>query len=598
MLTKDMIIDNKYKILDEIGSGGMSTVYRATVERSGKIWAVKEVKITETDDEIARQCLRTEIEILKNLNHSAIPQKIRTKIPEIADVIDNGDDGMIIIMDYIDGNSLDEVMKNKGPQSEEKVVSWAEQLCEVLGYLHSKKIIYRDMKPSNVMLRKNNEVAIIDFGTAKEYQTSSGETTGLGTAGYAAPEQYGDFGRTDARTDVFCLGMTMYSLLTGKDPRKEFIPDTSILKVNPSFSPGLDQIIRKCTRKDPDERYQSCEELLYYLQNYKIIDKGSRRKKIVKMSLFISCLAVSAISGMCGYLLNLQAKALAAGNYKDLIDSASAITINTLEEDYSEKYDEKVNLYRQAIAIADKSGEKDAYLGILETYKENDGDAPVFTKAEAEEISSLIKTNKSALEANMENYVDICYEIGKLYWYYYDTDNQMTKSIYAVNWFQLVTENADTQNYNQKKLGLAKVYAQIGTFYKKVIDLTTMETIEDSEYIQLFENIRNMVDEIASDSSESDIVRLELLGMARFALRQYAIDFKRAFENSSIENGQERMMKLYEQIALQLSTINVENYAKESQVYSKKTEIQEYMSATEKAIQDAYRTSGKETETS
>lgn len=530
-------------------------------------------------------------------NGSVVPPHLRSKIPSIADVIEEKDGSLIIVMDFIEGDSVKKVLEKKGVISEERVIRWSKQLCEILAFLHSKEIIYRDVKPENIMYQKEtDEVAIIDFGTASTYQRLTDGTTALGSRGYSAPEQC-NTQQTDARTDIYCLGRTMYSLLTGIDLglKENQAIDTSDLKEkNPAVSSALCRIITKCTQISQENRYQSCEELLYAFET---ITKD-RKKDIAKMCVFISFLSLSVVSGIFGYLLNLQAKALATDNYKDLIDSASAIIINTLDENYAERYDEKIHLYQQAIAVAEKSGEKDAYLGILETYKENDRDAPVFTKDEAEEISNLIKMHKAVLEVNMESYVDICYEIGKLYWYYYDTDNQMTKSIYAVNWFQIVTENADVKNYNQKKLGLAKVYAEIGTFYKKVIDLTTMETIEDSEYIRLFENIRNMVDEIASDSSESDIVRLELLGMARFALRQYAIDFKRAFENSSIENGKEKMMKLYDQIALQLSTINVENYAKESTVYIKKAEIQKYMSATEKAIQDAYHASGKETETS
>ena len=592
MLTKDMIIDNKYKILDEIGSGGMSTVYRATVERSGKIWAVKEVKITETDDAIARQCLKTEIEILKNLNHSAIPQKIRTKIPEIADVIDNGDDGMIIIMDYIDGDSLDEVLKAKGPQSEEKVVYWAEQLCEVLGYLHSKKIIYRDMKPSNVMLRKNNEVAIIDFGTAKEYQTSSGETTGLGTAGYAAPEQYGDFGRTDARTDVFCLGMTMYSLLTGKDPRKEFIPDTSILKVNASFSPGLDHIIRKCTRKDPDERYQSCEELLYYLQNYKIIDKGSRKKKVVKLCLFISCLALSAISGTCGYLLGLQAKTLATDNYQEFMKQADTIIIDNEndKEHTAEKYAKKISLYQQAVAVPDKSGEKEAYLALLETYKQDDN---VFSENELSELTSLINQNEASLKVNPENYLDICYETGNLLWYYYNDKSQMTKAKRAKPWFDLMLsyisqnpEDTKIQDYqnnpeNIKKLDLAESYKEIGSFYDEIAS-RIKEGRDDGAYQKLFRNMELLINNLErKDKEKTMIVRLELIEMIRYALDKYAADFNRdGITKPEINLLYTRMYKAFEEIEIDES----------HPLYEKWKNIEKNIPDTEREIEIAYRT--------
>ena len=101
------------------------------------------------------------------------------------------------------------------------MIKWAKQLCDVLGYLHSQNppIIYRDMKPANIMLKPDGNVVLIDFGTAREYKENNIEdTTCLGTMGYAAPEQFGGMGQTDARTDIYCLGATMYHLVTGMNP--------------------------------------------------------------------------------------------------------------------------------------------------------------------------------------------------------------------------------------------------------------------------------------------------------------------------------------------------------------------------------------------
>ncbi|MBD5143046.1 MAG: serine/threonine protein kinase [Ruminococcus sp.] len=601
MLTRDTIIDNKYKILDEIGHGGMSTVYRATVERSGKIWAVKEVRISETDDKIAKECLQAEIDTLRNLNRSAIPEKIRYKIPEIADIIDNGDNNLIIVMDYIEGVSLDKVIEKKGAQSEEKVVNWAMQLCEVLGYLHSKKIIYRDMKPSNVMLKKNNEVAIIDFGTAKKYEYS-GETQGLGTIGFAAPEQHGQFGRTDERTDIYCLGKTMYTLLTGIDPRKSLVIDTSIRKVNPSFSPGLDQIIKKCTQHNPDDRYQSCEELLYYLKEYKEIDKGSRKKKILKVGMFFTSIAICIACGIYGYSLNEQAKALATDTYQELLTQADMIILDA--EDNSEnsknktdeKYNQKINLYTEAISVPDKAGKLDAYLALIETYKEDDN---IFTEEELTQLNYLVTQNETALKANPENYIEICYEIGNLLWYYYDDTNQMTKSKRAVKWFKLmldyINENQENEiilNYqkdteNSKKLGLAESYEEIGAFYEEIAG-QIKQGKDDGAYKNLFWNLQNLMDKLTTkDREKTMIVRLELLEMVRYSLHRYATDFKRdGIEETSAKS-------LYKRVQNVLNTIDLD---KTHPLYSKFEEIKANMEDTENAIQNAYGTTVKETE--
>ncbi|MDE7121438.1 MAG: serine/threonine protein kinase, partial [Oscillospiraceae bacterium] len=444
-----------------------------------------------------------------------------------------------------------------------------------------------------------------DFGTAKKYEFDSGETTGLGTAGFAAPEQYGGHGRTDARTDIFCLGMTMYALLTGIDPQKDFIPETSIRKVNPEFPPGLDQIIQKCTRKNPDERYQSCEELLYYLERYKEIDKSSRKKKVMKVSLFISCLAVSLISGVCGGLLHLQAQAMATDNYKELIDEANAITLTYSDDEDSEEneeYAQKIALYEQAIEVSGKAGDKNAYLGIFEAYLENDGYDAVFDEKEIEHMKKLMLNYKADLQANPEDYADVCYEIGELYWwYYYDDKNEIVRQQEAVKWFQRVIENTG-EDYDAKKLELATAYSEIGSTLQELTALSTKGNVDDDTYKQLFDNIKNMVDEIGSSTNTRDIVHLEMLEMARVVLRQYVYDFKRVFmkdrENLPEKPGREKIVGLYKEIDRQLHTIDIDSYTEDTAVKKKYTEIEENMKETKEKIEEIYSIQIKGTEIS
>ena len=178
MLEVGSILDGKYKILNVIGRGGMSVVYLAINERANKTWAVKEVrKDGGNDRSVVSQNLLAETEMLKKLDHP--------NLPAIVDVIDQ-DDCFIIVMDYIEGNSLLDLLEERGRQEQDQVVEWAKQLCDVLGYLHTRNppIIYRDVKPANVMLRPSGNVALVDFGTAREYkQTGEGDTAWLGTRG-------------------------------------------------------------------------------------------------------------------------------------------------------------------------------------------------------------------------------------------------------------------------------------------------------------------------------------------------------------------------------------------------------------------------------
>lgn len=178
------------------------------------------------------------------------------------------EDSFIIIMDYVQGNSLNKALEEYGAQPQEYVIEWAKQLCDVLGYLHSRQppIIYRDMKPANIMLKPDGNVTLIDFGTAREFKEKNlADTTCLGTVGYAAPEQFGGMGQTDARTDIYCLGATLYHLVTGCNPSEPPYEMKPIREINPSLSGGLERIILKCTQRNPEDRYQSAAELMYAL---------------------------------------------------------------------------------------------------------------------------------------------------------------------------------------------------------------------------------------------------------------------------------------------------------------------------------------------
>ncbi|MDR0499681.1 MAG: serine/threonine protein kinase [Coriobacteriales bacterium] len=239
MLEIGAIVDNKYKVLNKIGQGGMSVVWLVMNERANKQWAIKEVRKDGVDNyEIVHQSLIAEVECLKRLSHP--------HLPSIIDVLDT-QDSLLIVMDYVEGISLSQALRERGAMPQESVVSWAKQLCDVLGYLHSRTppIIYRDLKPANVMLQPNGDIKIIDFGTAREFKEGrADDTIPLGTQGYAAPEQYGNH-QTDARTDIYNLGATIYHLVTGYNPSEPPYEIRPIRKCNPSLSSGLEAIISK-----------------------------------------------------------------------------------------------------------------------------------------------------------------------------------------------------------------------------------------------------------------------------------------------------------------------------------------------------------------
>lgn len=563
MLEIGSLVDGKYKILSEIGHGGMSVVYMAINEKANKTWAVKEVrKDGRMDFNIVRQGLMAEIDTLKRLKHPYLPS--------IVDVIED-DETFIIVMDYVEGRSLDKILEEHGVQQESVVVEWAKQLCDVLGYLHSRTpaIIYRDMKPANVMLKPDGTVTLIDFGTAKNYEINYGETTGIGTIGYAAPEQYigSGLGRTDARTDIYCLGMTLYHLLTGQDPCRNLISDTSIRAVNPALSRGLDSIIRKCTAHQPEDRYQSCEELMYDLENYEILEPLYKKKQKRKFSIFIGTLAASVLCVAAGLTFHFAASAKASETYNNLLYEASR----------SVDYDTKISLYEQCMELPDMGGRKDAYLGMIQAFKENDA---VFTVNEANLLDKYIMNHKDELQANKRDYTEICFETGKLFWYYYDygdgSDNQVTRAKSAIEWFQDVVNQAP-QDY--ENLGMAKAYASIGMFYR---DITTniTEASDKGNYKPLFDNLTELIPAVAENADENEIVRLELVELTRGALQQYVTKFK-------VDGVTEQeILSLYQQLEQVIDAIQTTTDVTDA----KRSTIKSLMPDTLTAIRTAYGT--------
>lgn len=279
------IIDSKYEILKLLNTGGMnSAIYLALDEKLNRQWAIKKVRKSSSQ---TTSMLMAEASIMKNLDHPMLPRIVG---------IEEDPKFFYIIMDFVQGENLKTVVTSSGPQAQDTVVSWGVKLCDVLTYLHGKGIVYRDMKPANIMLSPDGNIKLIDFGIAREYKENASEdTTALGTEGYAAPEQYEGKGQTDARTDVYGMGITLFQLLTGVNPSSYQENIFSIRLQNPNLSSGLDKIILKCTNKDPKKRYQSTEELKKALLNYRKLDDKflKKQKKVIKK--FFTLLGLSTL---------------------------------------------------------------------------------------------------------------------------------------------------------------------------------------------------------------------------------------------------------------------------------------------------------------
>ena len=361
MLEIGSLLDGKYKILNKIGQGGMSVVYLAMNEKANKQWAIKEMRKEKNKNyEIMKQSLITETNLLKELKHPYLPS--------IADIIEN-DDTIIIVMDYVEGRPLSDILSEEGVIEEDKVADYAIQLCDVLDYLHSQNppIIYRDLKPANIMLRPDGKITLIDFGTARKYNYDSvSDTTCLGTIGYAAPEQFAGetLRQTDARTDIYNLGATMYHLLTGVNPSEPPYELYPIRRWDESLSNGLEKIILRATRKDPDKRFNDCKEMSYALQHFRDLDDSYIATQKKKIYLFAASLILSFTFFSMAIVVNGMEKREISKLYNNYLSEAalkiaSAGSENVVDSDI-------LKLFRDAINISPNSTE--AYIRMLDYY--------------------------------------------------------------------------------------------------------------------------------------------------------------------------------------------------------------------------------------
>lgn len=455
------VIDNKYEILKQIGKGGMSTVYLAMDKRLNKQWAVKEINkaVNDKNNEVVVQSLLAEANLMKRLDHPSLPR--------IVDIIDNGRT-IYVIMDYIEGESLDKILNTNGPQPQALVVEWAKQLCDVLSYLHNQKppIIYRDMKPANIMLKPEGNLKLIDFGIAREYkQNNMTDTVSLGTRGYAAPEQFGGMGQTDARTDIYCLGVTLYHLLTGQNPAEPPYELYPIRQWNPSLSSGLEYIVQKCTQLNPDDRYQNCDELMYALEHYDEMDENYRKKEKKKLTGFITVTAFSLVMFIAGIVFMFLS--ISENNR----DYDSKINISTATD-----YNSKIEIYKEAINLYPYRTE--AYIKMLEAYSDNNK----FSDKESNEFMKYYNRSfaekSSKFDITSEGYATLNFKLGVLYLYLYEIDNDnisfKVRTMKASTFFENVVNNSPEDYENYK---LAVSYYTICNFYKNYVS-NSMNTTE------------------------------------------------------------------------------------------------------------------------
>ena len=548
MLQIGSYVDGKYKVLSMIGQGGMSVVYLALNEKANKTWAIKEVRKDGTQDfTTVKQGLIVETNILKSLNHKYLPS--------IIDVIDDGD-SFLIVMDYIQGKSLDKILKvsleqDGLPIALDDVISWGKQLCEVFYYLHTRPtpIIYRDMKPGNVMLKPDGEICVIDFGTARTFKQGNLEdTTCLGTPGYASPEQYGGNGQSTPKSDIYCLGATLHHLISGRNPSATPFNFPKITQCRPTLVDevsredmnkllGLEMIIEKCTQYEPEDRYESCLEMLYDLEHIEELSLPYRKKLKRKLTGFGVCAGAALLCGAVSLGCMFMANRTERTGYDYYVDQAEKNEGQT-KRDYA----------KMAVAI-DPSEEK-GYLLYLEALR-NDDDG--FSGQDSQDFKALLQQRSGRrsydeiLQDNNAGYTDLAYELGMAYYFAGGAGKPAGDKELAKKWLGIVAQSA-LSDEELKTLGvegksklsdaqiteygidtnLVKTFLSICNYYNKVGQEDKVTGEIQYSYADFWDELNTLVEEqpqTVSTESRERLTQLRLLDDISYQLYSNAANF-------------------------------------------------------------------------
>ena len=353
----------------------------------------------------------------------------------------------------------------------------------------------------------------------------------------------------------------MYHLLTGKFPYDNMDP---IRAWNPMLDPGLEAIIEKCIQTRPEDRFQSCAELIYAFKHYNEYGEAYRNMQKKKLKKF-----VAATASAVGFLLT----GIICLSVRSGINNAD-FDQNILQAEKAATAEEKIDYYGRAIDI--KPAEISAYTGMIDAMK----DDAVFTVEESNVLTSKITTNDDVLR-NQEGYAELAFEIGKLYWYYYDygnsgaSDNQVTRMKSAIQWFTDAVEYGDTTApYYQ----MSKVYASIGEFNRD-ITMNVQEASDQGQYATYWENIKELLTYIEEQEDANEFVQLEIYKLSYSTIETYAKKLK------SDGIAQNDMQSVYQEV-----TSDIERMETTSDTTGEiQTDLKARAASVQDAITNAYR---------
>ena len=557
MLNKGFVLGNRYKIVNIVGKGGTSVVYRALDMRANDAQrAVKEVMKTNGSDAYnARQ----ESLLIKEFYEKDVKNSF---FPNIIEIIDNDPNALYIVQDYIDGVSMEKLLEYD-PIRQKTLLRYAKDICSVMSFIHKCGLIHSDMKPDNIMVMRNYEdfenarhpekygkLKFIDFGSVIERR----EGTFAYTPAYAAPEQFRKE-ELDEKTDIFNIGATYYHMLTGKKPMNvsvngRLVSSAERFVFDKNMNAAMVRIIRKCVNDDRAKRYRSCDEL------YADLDKAENHTYVKAAGIIAGLAALSlAFSAFAG----VMAKKGRSDDFNKLVEKA-----------------ENANSYEMRAAafedVIDADGSySDAYLKLIELYK-NDH---VFDEKEVGQILRLVNENINELRKD-PHYEEVAYELGILYWYYYfygdtsSSESSTTGKIAAVKWFR-EAQTAEFRRREPDKYDIAHVYCTIGDFYSQT-QKKENELLKKNYSQELWEGMNELNELVETANAGSDIIILEtyktIINLENSNINE--------FSRSGISLAQQR--SLMDKILAKTEKINAEgDSAREAKEYI----LRNYNSITE-----------------
>lgn len=503
MKVNDLVL-NKYRILKIIsGDGsnkrGMSNLYKAQEKDLGSYWAIKEIiKNTDGTVSIQQSALIKEAQIMKKLSHPSIPRIVS---------LEQTKDKIIIVMDWVDGKSVDDWIRTSGAMPVQRGLSIIKSVCSVVSYLHNRTtpIFYRDMKPENIMYDPTSKrVMLLDFGISVEVDPSKPipDLDRMGTRGYYDPLSLGRSKSQiaknapvryfDLRSDIYSLGWTMFSIFSGVHPAnyqeskklKGLEITRDVREFSKNVPESLANVIIKATEPNPDDRYQSVEELQIALEDLDKVDRGIYKKLRRRINTVLGL-------GVAGFTLSLLSVAPYMAYEQGLKNEYQVLVANASKSGRFEDY-------VKVIEYSPK--ELEPYFGLIDTIKQ-DG---VFSVEEEQKFLDLVNPSLSSIESS-KRYKEFAFEVGRLYWLYYP---EQTSQEIASRWFK------DAKGYSD----LADVYASIGSFPTDVVKAAN-EGSDTGMY-------KSQWDLLKSVEGQSELVALQISRAKLYLITTYPYRLK------------------------------------------------------------------------